>query len=64
MRARSKIDGKIYILWSSETFGNDIQLNFVTEDGSRSSLFGVRGKGGSKIYNSLGRIAYDWQEVF
>lgn len=63
MRFRSKIDNKIYIVHTFETYGDDIGLEYVTEDGSECEFSGIGINGGRTSYDSLSQILEYWEDV-
>lgn len=63
MRLRSKIDGKIYQVWTFETYTDDIGLEYVTEDGSPCEFSGIGINGGRTGYSSLAQIYRYWADL-
>ena len=63
MRLKSKIDGKIYNVYSFETYGDDIGLEYMTEDGSECKFSGIGVNGGRTGYDSLAQIMKYWGDV-
>lgn len=62
MRLRSRIDGKIYRVWTFETYTDAIGLEYMTEDGSPSELIGIGVNGGRTSYGSLAQIHRYWAD--
>lgn len=62
MILRSKIDGKLYYVSSSDSYSDDIVLEYVTIDNSDSNLSGIARNGGRTGYSSLSQILQYWEE--
>lgn len=63
MLLRSKIDGKLYYANSSDSYGEDIVLEYVTVDNSDSNLSGIARNGGRTGYESLKQLLEYWEDV-
>ena len=63
MRLKSKIDNKIYLVHTFETYGDRLGLEYVTEDGSECKFFSIGVNGGRTSYDSLNQILKYWEDV-
>lgn len=63
MRLKSKIDGKIYLVYTFETYSDGFGLEYVTEDGSGSDLSIIGENGGRTTYSSIKEMLQYWEDI-
>ena len=63
MRLKSKIDGKIYLAHTFDTYTDDFGLEYVAEDGSESNLSAIATNGGRTGYSSIAQMLQYWEDA-